>query len=80
MATHSNILVWEIPWTEKPGGLQLIGLKELNTNEATEHTHIITEFLKTRKYCFKLLKSYLAYFLKYINSKNISRVSDKDFL
>ena len=22
MATHSNILVWEIPWTEKPGRLQ----------------------------------------------------------
>ena len=19
--THSNILVWEIPWTEEPGGL-----------------------------------------------------------
>ena len=25
MATHSNILVWEIPWTEEPGGLQPIG-------------------------------------------------------
>ena len=21
MATHSNILAWEIPWTEDPGGL-----------------------------------------------------------
>ena len=26
MATHSSILVWEIPWTEEPGGLQAIGL------------------------------------------------------
>ena len=25
MATHSNILAWRIPWTEEPGGLQLIG-------------------------------------------------------
>ena len=25
MATHSNILVWRIPWTEKPGGLQFVG-------------------------------------------------------
>ena len=25
MATHSSILVWKIPWTEKPGGLQSIG-------------------------------------------------------
>ena len=22
MATHSNILAWEIPWTEEPGWLQ----------------------------------------------------------
>ena len=22
MATHSNILVWRIPWTEEPGGLK----------------------------------------------------------
>ena len=21
MVTHSSILVWEIPWTEEPGGL-----------------------------------------------------------
>ena len=26
MATHSNILAWEIPWTEEPGGLQFMGL------------------------------------------------------
>ena len=25
MATHSNILPWRIPWTEKPGGLQFMG-------------------------------------------------------
>ena len=25
MATHSSILVWEIPWTEKPGWLQSMG-------------------------------------------------------
>ena len=22
MATHSSILIWEIPWTEEPGDLQ----------------------------------------------------------
>ena len=27
MATHSSILVWEIPWTEEPGGLQSMGLQ-----------------------------------------------------
>ena len=25
MATHSSILTWEIPWTEKPVGLQSMG-------------------------------------------------------
>ena len=25
MATRSCILVWKIPWTEEPGGLQFIG-------------------------------------------------------
>ena len=25
MATHSDILVWKIPWTEEPGGLQSMG-------------------------------------------------------
>ena len=27
--THSNILAWEIPWTEEPGGLQSIGLQRV---------------------------------------------------
>ena len=26
MATHSGILAWKIPWTEKHGGLQSVGL------------------------------------------------------
>ena len=26
MAPHSSVLVWRIPWTEKPGGLQSMGL------------------------------------------------------
>ena len=28
MATHSSILVWKIPWTEEPGGLQFMGSQE----------------------------------------------------
>ena len=23
--THPSILIWEIPWTEEPGGIQSIG-------------------------------------------------------
>ena len=29
MATHSNILAWRIPWTEKSGGLQSTGLQRV---------------------------------------------------
>ena len=32
-ATHSSILAWRIPWTEEPGRLQPMGLKESNTTE-----------------------------------------------
>ena len=46
LATHSSILAWIMPWTEKPGGLQSIGsqsrtrLKRLST-----HTHICQLYL-----------------------------------
>ena len=38
MATHSSILVWRIPWTEEPGGIQSMGLQRVRLNWATEHT------------------------------------------
>ena len=28
-ATHSSILAWRIPWTEKPGGLQSMELQKV---------------------------------------------------
>ena len=31
MATHSGILMREIPWTEEPGGLQSIALQKSQT-------------------------------------------------
>ena len=32
MATHSSTLVWEIPQTEEPGGLQTMGLQRVTSN------------------------------------------------
>ena len=32
MATHSNILVWRIPWTEEPGRLQSMGSQRVGYN------------------------------------------------
>ena len=37
---HSSIFAWEIPWTEKPGGLRAMGSQqELDTSEATEQQY-----------------------------------------
>ena len=34
IATHSSILAWKIPWTEKPSGIQSMGgHKESDTSE-----------------------------------------------
>ena len=30
MATHPSILAWEIPWSGDPGGLQSMGLQDLD--------------------------------------------------
>ena len=42
MATHSSILAWRIPWTEKPGGLQSMGLQRVGYNWATSLTHSLS--------------------------------------
>ena len=39
MAIHSSILVWKIPWTDKPGGLQSMESQRVGHDWATEHTH-----------------------------------------
>ena len=36
MTTHSNILVWEIPWREKPGRLQSMGSQRVGHDLATK--------------------------------------------
>ena len=33
--THSSALVWKIPWTEEPGGLQSMGSRRVGRNWAT---------------------------------------------
>ena len=45
MAACSNILVWIIPWTEEPGGLQFMGLQKVGHHWAHTHTHEHTPIL-----------------------------------
>ena len=36
MTTHSSIVAWRIPWTEKSGGLQSMGLQRVGYNLVTK--------------------------------------------
>ena len=40
MATHSSILAWRIPWTEKPEELQSMGVTESDKTEWLFHTYM----------------------------------------
>ena len=40
MASHSSILAWRIPWTEKPGGLQSTGMQRVRHERLSVHTHM----------------------------------------
>ena len=42
MANHSNILAWEIPWTEEPDGLQSMGSRRVKHSWAFMNTHTHT--------------------------------------
>ena len=48
MATHSRILAWRIPWTERPGELQSVGLHS-QTQLKQHSSSSITEELKRKK-------------------------------
>ena len=37
IATHSSILAWRIPWTEKPVGLQSMGSQRVKHHQALMH-------------------------------------------
>ena len=41
MATHSSILAWKIPLTEEPGGLQSMGLQELDITLRLNHQKVL---------------------------------------
>ena len=48
MTTHSSILAWRIPWTEKPARLQYVGLKELDTTEQPTLSLSQTQYFRTQ--------------------------------
>ena len=49
MATHSSTLAWKIPWTEKPGRLQPMGLQRVRHNWATSLSLYLHHVMKHKK-------------------------------
>jgi len=52
IATGSSILAWEIPWTEKPGGLQSTGSQSWTQLSRQAHTTVLT-YYGTKTYKLK---------------------------
>ena len=50
MATHSSLLAWKIPWTQKPGQLQSMGYKESDTSESLSMQGSSKELCKARDF------------------------------
>ena len=49
MATYSNMLAWEIPWTEECGGLQSMGSQRVGHNLVTkQQQRIIPNLFSTK--------------------------------
>ena len=66
MSTHSNSLVWRIPCTEEPGGLQSMGHKELDTTERlTMHWKADFFFFSSFGFLFLKFLLLLLFFLLY---------------
>ena len=45
MATHCNILAWEILWTEELSGLQSMGSQRVRRDLTSKHTRSNTQIL-----------------------------------
>ena len=50
MATHSSLLAWRIPWTEKPGGLQSMGSQRVRHNWASNTLTLFWKPEEVRKW------------------------------
>ena len=77
MATHSSILAWKIPWTEKPGRLQSMG----SQSQTWLRDFIFQEFKETHGKTSVVLKRLeLSWWRLWINQVNVTSQSAKEKL
>ena len=78
MATHSSILAWRIPWTDKPGGLQFMGSQRVRTGlerlgpPACTHREPYIKFYSRTDFCYqiKLMDSQSCKIFRFYLGKN----------
>ena len=62
LATHSSILPWRIPWTEKPGKLQVHGATKswtrLSVNTLAMITFLLRIIFKTKSLLITVFNSF----------------------
>ena len=66
METHSNILAWEIPWTEEPGGLQSMESQRVGHDLVKQHQHMLISRVTTKtrvKFCLLMERKDFFFFL-----------------
>ena len=66
-ATHFIILAQKIPWTEKPGGLQSIGLQKVRCDSST-HTYSNQQSIRTHFPIYSLILSIII-ISKYLSNR-----------
>ena len=84
MTTYTSILVWEIPWTEEPGGLESMGSQRVGNNFLTKTTCYANFFKSSCKDGFIYLSSHLKRNLIPSNLPQLFRIPklepDKNFI
>ena len=48
METHSSIVVWRIPWTEEPGGLQSMGSQRVGHKWVTNTLFHFSSIIRSK--------------------------------
>ena len=75
MATHPDILTWEIPWTEDPGGIQFMRSQNVRHNLVTEQRRqdvSVADFPKTVTAVFHICRFFLKVPLKAFSLRGVA--------
>ena len=62
MTTHPSILIWEIPWTQEPGGLQSLGSPGVQHDWARAQIYFEVIFIQAGTYGLKFVSSFFVCF------------------